>query len=88
MTYCVTERAKSVILDVKGQMLLGEDEFVDSLADHLKKQKHVPEHREASGTQTVRRLKKYPRRVYSGTNASVAKRWPRLSKSTHIGKVK
>ncbi len=43
MTYGVTERAKSVMLDVKGQILLGEDEFVDSLADRLKKHKHVPE---------------------------------------------
>jgi hypothetical protein len=31
------------MLDVKGQVILGEDEFVDSLADHLKKHKHVPE---------------------------------------------
>jgi hypothetical protein len=34
---------KSIMLDVKGQVILGEDEFVDSLADHLKKHKHVPE---------------------------------------------
>jgi len=34
---------KSIMLDVKGQIILGEDEFVDSLADHLKKHKHVPE---------------------------------------------
>jgi len=34
---------KSVMLDVKGQVILGEDEFVDSLADHLHKHKHVPE---------------------------------------------
>jgi hypothetical protein len=34
---------KSIMLDVKGQVVLGEDEFVDSLADHLKKHKHVPE---------------------------------------------
>lgn len=31
------------MLDVKGQVILGEDEFVDSLADHLKEHKHVPE---------------------------------------------
>ena len=31
------------MLDVKGQVILGEDEFVDSLADHLKKHKHVSE---------------------------------------------
>jgi len=31
------------MLDVKGQVVLGEDEFLDSLADHLKKHKHVPE---------------------------------------------
>jgi len=31
------------MLDVKGQVILGEDEFVDGLADHLKKHKHVPE---------------------------------------------
>jgi hypothetical protein len=34
---------KSIMLDVKGQVILGEDEFVDSLANHLKKHKHVPE---------------------------------------------
>lgn len=34
---------KSIMLDVKGQVILGEDEFVDSLADHLKKHQHVPE---------------------------------------------
>jgi REP element-mobilizing transposase RayT len=34
---------KSVMLDVKGQVILGEDEFVDSLVDHLKKHRHVPE---------------------------------------------
>jgi REP element-mobilizing transposase RayT/DNA-binding CsgD family transcriptional regulator len=34
---------KSIMLDVKGQVILGEDEFVNSLADHLKKHKHVPE---------------------------------------------
>jgi hypothetical protein len=34
---------KSIMLDVKGQVILGEDELVNSLADHLKKHKHVPE---------------------------------------------
>ena len=29
--------------DVKGQALLGEDDFVDSLADHLRKHKDIPE---------------------------------------------
>ena len=29
--------------DVKGQSILGEDDFVDSLADHLKRHKNVPE---------------------------------------------
>jgi REP element-mobilizing transposase RayT len=29
--------------EVKGQALLGEDDFVDSLADHLKKHKDIPE---------------------------------------------
>jgi hypothetical protein len=33
----------SIWKDVKGQMLLGEDEFVHSLADHLSKHKEVPE---------------------------------------------
>ena len=34
---------KSIWQDVKGQVILGEDDFVESLADHLKKHKHVPE---------------------------------------------
>ena len=34
---------KSIWAEVKGQVILGEDEFVDSLADYLKKYKHVPE---------------------------------------------
>jgi putative transposase len=34
---------RSVMLDVKGQVILGEDEFADTLVDHLKKHKHVPE---------------------------------------------
>lgn len=34
---------KSIMLEVKGQIILGGDEFVDSLVDHLKKHKHVPE---------------------------------------------
>ena len=34
---------RSIMLDVKGQVILGEDEFVDSLADHLKNRKHVAE---------------------------------------------
>lgn len=29
--------------EVKGQTLLGEDEFVDSLADHLRRHKDIPE---------------------------------------------
>ena len=29
--------------EVKGQTLLGEDDFVDSLADHLRRHKDVPE---------------------------------------------
>jgi predicted XRE-type DNA-binding protein len=31
------------MLEVKGRVILGEDEFVGSLADHLKKYEHVPE---------------------------------------------
>jgi len=34
---------ESIWTDVKGQTLLGEDEFVDSLLDHLKKHKDVSE---------------------------------------------
>jgi transcriptional regulator with GAF, ATPase, and Fis domain len=34
---------ESIWRDVKGQVLLGEDDFVDSLVDHLRKHKHVPE---------------------------------------------
>lgn len=34
---------KSIWTEVKGQIILGEDEFVASLADFLKKHKHVPE---------------------------------------------
>jgi REP-associated tyrosine transposase len=34
---------KSMWQDVKGQFILGEDDFVDGLVDHLKKHKHVPE---------------------------------------------
>ncbi len=34
---------KSIMLDVKGQVILGGDEFVDSLVNHLRKLKHVPE---------------------------------------------
>jgi putative transposase len=34
---------KSIWTEVKGQVILGEDEFVDSLADYLKKHKQVPE---------------------------------------------
>ncbi len=35
--------AKPIWTDVKGQIILGEDDFVDSLVDHLEKHKHVPE---------------------------------------------
>ncbi len=34
---------KSIWTDVRGQALLGEDDFVDKLVDHLKKHKNVPE---------------------------------------------
>lgn len=34
---------KSIWNEVKGQTILGEDEFVESLADHLKKHKDIPE---------------------------------------------
>ena len=34
---------KEIWNEVKGQALLGEDDFVDSLADHLKKHKDIPE---------------------------------------------
>lgn len=34
---------KSIWQDVKGQVILGEDDFAASLADHLKKHRHVPE---------------------------------------------
>jgi putative transposase len=34
---------KSIWTEVKGQVILGGDEFVDSLADYLKKHKHVSE---------------------------------------------
>ena len=34
---------KSLWSEVKGQTILGEDEFVDGLIDHLKKHRHVPE---------------------------------------------
>jgi hypothetical protein len=34
---------KSLWSEVKGQSILGEDDFVDSLIDHLKKHKDVPE---------------------------------------------
>jgi putative transposase len=34
---------KSIWTEVKGQIIMGEDEFVASLADFLKKHKHVPE---------------------------------------------
>ena len=35
----------SILLDIssKGQTLLGEDDFVDSLADHLRRHKDIPE---------------------------------------------
>jgi hypothetical protein len=33
----------SLWAEVKGQTILGDDEFVDSLIDHLKKHKDVPE---------------------------------------------
>lgn len=34
---------KSIWLDVKGQVILGEDDFVESLVDHLRKHKNIPE---------------------------------------------
>jgi putative transposase len=34
---------KSIWMDVKGQVILGEDNFVESLVDHLKKHKDIPE---------------------------------------------
>ena len=34
---------ESIGNDVKGQALLGEDDFVDSLADHLRRHKNIPE---------------------------------------------
>jgi REP element-mobilizing transposase RayT len=34
---------KTIWNEVKGQTLLGEDDFIDSLADHLKKHKDIPE---------------------------------------------
>ncbi len=34
---------KTIWQEVKGQVILGEDEFVDSLVAHLKKHKHAPE---------------------------------------------
>ena len=34
---------ESIWTDVKGQAILGEDEFVDGLIDHLKKHKDIPE---------------------------------------------
>lgn len=34
---------KSIWMDAKGQAILGDDEFVDSLIDHLKKHKNIPD---------------------------------------------
>jgi hypothetical protein len=34
---------KEIWSEIKGQALLGEDDFVDSLADYLKRHKNIPE---------------------------------------------
>ncbi len=34
---------KSIWQDIKGQVILGDDDFVENLADHLKKKRHIPE---------------------------------------------
>jgi hypothetical protein len=56
--------------EVKGQSILGKDDFVDSLSDQLKRHKDIPEIPKSQRFANSLHLTKYSLIVYSETNAS------------------
>ena len=68
--------------EVKGQALLGEDDFVDSLADHLRRHKDIPEIPKSQRYANRPALDKIFSQSILETNVNGTGKLPRLSRST------